>query len=378
MDFSFTQDHIALRDAVRVFCDGTYPAPERGNAQTETQAQQRWRQLAELGLFGLDVPAEYGGSGLGAIEIMLAAQQLGRVLGGGGWIASHLPATWLLVTQGQAAQRDAWLPGIVAGTRRVALAHAEADARYALTKISARASRQGDGWRLGGKKTYVADAPFADAFIVAARTSGAMANENGISLFLVPRDTAGVSLQAFDTLDSRRAAHIGLDGVELGTAALIGRVDQGFAPLQAALDRTTAALSAEAVGAIEALLEMTATYMNDRVQFGAPLAKFQVLQHRVADMLIWLEQCESLAVAAAVAVDEDDVPQRRRVVSAAKALTGQVGRLTGQWAIQIHGGMGMTDECRVGHYAKRLLVINQWLGDAAHHLQQFVQQRETT
>ncbi len=375
MDFSLTDDHVALQDAVRRFCDGEFPLHERGNPETDAQAAQRWSAMAELGLIGLEVDPDYGGSGQSAVEVMLAAQELGRCLGGAGWLAGILPAAHLIARTGTAQQRDAWLPDIAAGSRKVVLAHAEATSRYTLAKVSARAKETGDGWRIDGRKTLVPDGAHADAFVVVARTSGEDDDTDGLTLFIVDAKTEGVEVQPFRTLDGRVAAHVSLNGANVSAAAVLGPLGAAFLPLEAAIDRASAALSAEAAGALDALIELTAEHLKTREQFGAPLAKLQVLQHRIADMLIALEQCRSMACAAAVAVDEDDARQRRRVVSATKVVIGQAGRQIAQWAIQMHGAMGMTDECRAGHYAKRLLVINQLFGDASHHLQLFTAER---
>ena len=214
----------------------------------------------------------------------------------------------------------------------------------------------------------------ADLFLVVARSSGAVSDRHGLSIFAVEAKASGVRVQPFATLDGRRAAHVDFDAVEVGAAAIVGMPGGALPLLDAAVDRAAAALCAEAAGAMEALLDLTAEHLKTRKQFGAPLAKFQVLQHRIADMLIALEQAKSMACAAAMAVDAGEPEQRGRIVSAAKALIGQLGRQVGLTAIQLHGAMGMTDECRAGHYAKRLLVINQLFGDASHHLQRIADQ----
>jgi pimeloyl-CoA dehydrogenase len=372
MDFSLTDDHLALQDAVRRFCDGEFPLHERGNPETRAQAAQRWTAMAELGLFGLDLDPAYGGSGQGAVEVMLAAQEFGRCLGGAGWLAGVLPAAHLIASAGTTAQREAWLPAIAAGSRKIVLAHAEADARYTLAKVSVRAAKAGNGWRIDGQKTLVPDGGEAHAFVIVARTSGTSGDTGGLTLFIVDANAPGVSVQPFRTLDGRGAAHVSLDAVTVDASAVLGHVSDGHAPLAAAVDRASAALCAEATGALEALIELTAEHVKTREQFGGPLAKLQVLQHRIADMLIALEQCRSMACAAAVAVGENDASERRRVVSAAKVVTAKASRQIAQWAIQMHGAMGMTDECRAGHYARRLLVLDQLFGDAAHHLQRFM------
>ncbi|KJK16891.1 acyl-CoA dehydrogenase [Burkholderiaceae bacterium 16] len=374
MDFSLNDEHIALRDAVRRFCDGEYPEHRRGNVETADEAESRWAAMADLGLLGLPLAADVGGSEQGPTEMMLVAQELGRALGGGAWLSSAVLAGQLLDAAGTPAQRRQWLPALAAGQARLALAIGEADARYDLSHVSTLAQPDGQGWMLEGAKTLVLDGAQADAFIVAARTAGEVNDEAGVTLFLVEAATPGLSKREFRTLDGRSAAHLALHQLRVGADAVVGETGDGLPWIQAAADRASAVLCAEATGALEALLDLTAEHLKTRKQFGTPLTRFQVLQHRVADMLIALEQCKSMACVAAMAVADGDPAQRRRLVSAAKVVIGQAGRQAGQWAIQLHGAMGMTDECRVGHYAKRLLVINQLFGDAAHHLGSFARQ----
>jgi alkylation response protein AidB-like acyl-CoA dehydrogenase len=368
MDFSLNDEHVALQDAVRRFCDGEYPLHERGNAESADVASRRWAGMADLGLLGLPFDAELGGSGQGAVELMLVAEELGRSLGGGAWLSCVVLAGQLLADAGTPAQCSAWLPAISSGRKRLALAFAEEGSRYALSYVATRASKSGSGLRVDGIKTLVLDGDRADTFVVVARTAGDDGDANGLTLLLVEAAAPGVTVEPFDTLDGRRAARVRLDGVAVAPGAVLGPAGAAFPLLEKAVDRATAALCAEAAGAIDALITMTAEHLKTRRQFGAPLAKFQVLQHRMADMLIALEQVRSMSCAAAMAIDAPDAAQRRRLVSAAKAIAGQAGREVSQASIQLHGAMGMTDECRVGHYAKRLLVINQLFGDASHHL----------
>ncbi|MCC8395846.1 acyl-CoA dehydrogenase family protein [Paraburkholderia sp. MMS20-SJTR3] len=375
MDFSLTEDHVALQDAVRRFCDGEYPAHRRGDAQSRELAASRRRGLAELGVTGLAIGEQHGGSGYGAVETMLVAQELGRALGGAGWLASGLPAAALIGAAGSAAQQDRWLAPAASGDKLLAFAVGEAESRYDVARIAVAAVETGDGWRIDGTKTIVFDAADADAFVVAVRTSGQRGDRHGLSLFVVDAQAAGLHLRTFETIDAREAAHVSFDQVAVGRQDLLGKVGEAYELIEAALDRANAALVAESVGALEALLDHTAEHLRTRTQFGAPLAKFQALQHRIADMLIALEQSKSMACAAAMAVDGADAEQRRRFVSAAKAYVGDACRAAGEWGIQLHGGMGMTEECRAGHYAKRMFAINQTYGDASWHLQRFTELR---
>ena len=377
MDFSFNDDHLALRDAVQRFCEAEYPQEHRGNPQTPAQAQQRHTAMAELGVLGLPFSAEVGGSEQGPIELMLVAQEMGRALGGGAWVASTVMAGEVLTRLGSDAQQQRCLPALASGTQQAALAMYETGARYDWQHTHTTATPSGEGWRLNGRKTGVLQGDGAHVLLVVARTSGDVADRAGLSVFVVDARAPGVTVQGFDTLDNRRSAHVTLQDVQVSADQLLGPVGQAADAIEAALDAATCALCAEAAGAVEALLTHTAEHLRTRKQFGAPLAKFQVLQHRVADMAMALEQLKSMACAAAMAMQSPDPVQRRRLVSAAKVLASQKGREIGLTAIQLHGAMGMTDECRVGHYAKRLIVIGQSLGDAAWHLQRMTSAHPT-
>ena len=341
MDFALNEDHLALREAVQRFCDGEYPAEQRGNPQTEAQRRQRWQAMADLGLLGLPFPGDCGGSEQGPVELMLVAQEFGRALGG--------------------------------GELQAALALQEPGTRYEWQQVSTRASRNAAGHVLNGRKTLVLDGDSADLLLVVARSSGASDDRQGLSVLLVDARAPGVQVQGFDTLDGRRAAHVSFEQVQVADDCLLGQEGQAADEIEAVLDAANALLCAEAAGAVETLLAQSADYLKTRKQFGAPLAKFQVLQHRIADIAIALEQLKSMACAAA-AVQGEEPARRRRVVSAAKAYASQQGRQIGLTAIQLHGGMGMTDECRIGHYTKRLLVIGQLLGDSAWHVQRVAAQ----
>jgi alkylation response protein AidB-like acyl-CoA dehydrogenase len=369
MDFALNDEHLALREAVQRFCEGEYPAQHRGNPENAEETRQRWQAMAELGLLGLPFAANLGGSEQGPVETMVVAQELGRALGGGAWLTSTVMAGQLLARLGTAAQQQRWLPALASGQLQAALALYEEGARYDWQQVATQARSEGQHFVLDGHKSLVLHGDSAGLLLVVARTAGEAAAREGLSVFAVDAATPGVQVHGFDTLDGRRAAHIHLQQVRVNADQCLGQLGQAADALEACLDAANAALCAEAAGAVEALLAHTAEHLRTRKQFGAPLAKFQVLQHRVADMAIALEQLKSMACAAAAVLAGNDLAQRRRVVSAAKALASQQGRQIGMHAIQLHGGMGMTDECRVGHYTKRLMVIGQLFGDAAWHLQ---------
>ena len=374
MDFSLNDDHLALRDAVQRFCDGEYPAQHRGNPESPALAAQRWAGMADIGLLGLPFDTELGGSAQGAVELMLVAQELGRCLGGSGFLSTVVLTGQLLARAGTAEQCQNWLSRAMHGELKMALALYEDSARYDWVNVKTQAVPTSGGYAINGRKTLVLDGDIAGLLLVVARTSGSKTDREGLTLFAVDANTAGVNVQSFDTLDGRRAAHIELKDVLVTSDRVVGQVGGAHGYVDATLDGAIAVLCAEAAGAMDALILLTTEHLRTRKQFGVPLAKFQVLQHRIADMVIGLEQAKSMACVAAMSVQEGDSAQRRRMVSAAKVLISQLGRQIGLSAIQLHGAMGMTDECRVGHYAKRLIVIGQLFGDSRHHTQQLIQQ----
>lgn len=362
MDFSLTDDHLALRDAVRRYCSAEFPASaSRGPHDPATAARQQ-QGLAELGLMGLPFDAEFGGSGLGAVEAMLVAEELGRAAAPGPWLSNAVIAGPLLADAGTPAQCSAWLPAVAGGRLSLALVTPTVRPidRHDAWAVTAR--REGSHWRLDGRPRLVPDAESASLLLVPAAT------DNGATLFALDADTPGLARQGFALLDGRRAAHLTLDAVHIGADRVVGPLGGAAALVDAALDRGEAALVADAAGALDALLAMTLGHLKTRHQFGQPLAAFQVLQHRVADMLVTLEQLRSMACVAAMAVDSGDVAQRRRLVSAARAFAAPRVRRCAAEAIQLHGAMGMTDECQVGHLAKRLITDALLYGDASFHL----------
>ncbi len=368
LDFSLNPEQLALREAVRRFCDAEYPAPTRGNAEPAALAQQRHRALAALGVLGLSLPAEHGGAGLGAVEAMLVAHELGRALHAGNWLPNAVLVPKLLAEVDNAA----WLLRLASGDMQVALACQEAEARHALADVQTRAlGLPLGGWQLSGGKTLVLGGAQADVFIVVARSAGERCDQAGLSLFAVPAGTPGLHVRTTPLFDGRGAAQLDLRAVHLPASALIGRAGQAWPAIAAATDAATAALCAEAAGALQALLEITCEHLRTRQQFGQPLARFQALQHQVAEMGMALEEMLSMACLAAMALDAGAPAQIKRYVSAAKTLAAQRGRRCALAAVQLHGAMGMTDDCRASHYAKRLLCIGQLFGDAAHHLQRF-------
>lgn len=374
MDFNFNDDQVMLRDTVRRFVDKEYGfEARRAIVKAGGFSAAVWKQFADLGLLALPLPEDAGGMAGGPVDVMVVMEELGRGIVLEPFAPVVVVAGGLLRDAGSAAQRDAWLPGIAAGEAKVVLAHTERHARYAARYVETRAEKNGAGYVLSGAKGVVPAGGVADAFIVVARTSGAVDSADGVSLFLVPRDAAGLAVRTYRTQDGAGAAELALKGVKLGADALVGAEGEGLALLERALDQGTAALCAEAVGAMERLLDLTVDYLKTRKQFGVPIGSFQALQHRAVDMRIQLELARSMSYYATLKLAEADPLERRRAVSAAKYQVGQSARFVGQQAVQLHGGIGMTDEYVGSHYFKRLAMIELTLGDSAYHLGRFAE-----
>ena len=377
MDFDLTKEQQLLSDAVQRFVGKEYSfaAREAILDSKEGWSREIWAKLAELGLLGLQVPEEHGGMGGAMVETMLTMNALGRGLLLEPYLPSAILATALIRELGSPAQKEELLPALAAGERIAVPAHGEPGARDDLARVATTAARAGDGYALNGRKTVIVHAPAADALLVSARTSRKADDPRGISLFIVPRSASGLSLQSYRTLDGQRASDVSLRDVRIPAGGLLGPEGGAFEAISAAWDLGVAAICAEAAGALQALLDSTVEYAKTRKQFGVPIGKFQALQHRMVEMLIQVEQARSMSYLAAIRAIDGDPAERRRALSAAKVVIGQACRKVAQEAVQIHGGMGMTDELHVGHYFKRLTTIELSLGDTEHHLERFV--RET-
>ena len=360
MDFDFTDDQQSLREAVQRWVDKGFGFERRhAIAKAGGATREVYAELAGLGLTGLAVPEAQGGLGLGAVEAMVVCEELGRGLVNAPYTNAALMAPALLAAALGAVQ-SAWLPRMASGEALVVLAHQERAARYRLDHVTTRAVRDGDAWALTGDKSVVPAGDEADAFVVPARLSGADIDKAGIGLFLVERDAA--QLRAYPTQDGARAAELALAGSK---ATLISA--DGYATLEYAVDIGLAAQCAEAVGLMDRLLAITVEYMNTRKQFGVPIASFQALRHRVADLKMQLELARSMSYYATLKLGEP-TPQRRRAVSQARVQLGQSMRSVGQQCVQLHGGIAVTDEYIASHYFKRLTVLELSLGDSLHHL----------
>jgi alkylation response protein AidB-like acyl-CoA dehydrogenase len=373
MDFDLTQSQTLLNDAVRRFLADRYPIEERRRiaASIEGWSDSQWRSFAdELGVLGLASP-EYSGGDTGcAVETMIVMDALGEALVIEPYLETMvIGAGFLKRSHGSAAR--ALLTDIAAGRARMAFACGEPLSRYALHDVTTTAHRDGCSWRISGIKNVVAAAPIATHLIVSARTSGKSRDHEGISLFLLGADTAGLCMQPYRTLDDRRAADVRFDLVRLSDdALLLGEPGKALPVIEQVMDEAIAALCAEALGVMRRLLAYTIEYTRQRRQFGQPIAQFQALQHRVAEMYMALEHARSAVYLATLKLDRTPI-ERGLAVSAAKATIGKSGRFIGQNAIQLHGSMGMTQELAVGSYFKRLTVIENQFGTVDHHLARY-------
>jgi len=371
MRFTPTPEQQQLGDMVQRFLGEQYGFEARRKILDSREGWSRevWSKLAELGLLSLQLPEEQGGMAPAVVETLLTASATGKAMLLEPWVSSAIIGTVLIRELGSARQREEMLPAMAAGERIAVPAHFEPWARYDLRFVASSARRSGGSWTVKGAKPVVLHAPAADVLLVSARTSGAPEEPAGVSLFAVAREGPGVSLSPYRTLDGMCAAD-----VELADApgTLIGAEGAAFAGLVAAFDQGLAVRCAEAVGALQAILDATVEYTKTRQQFGLPIARFQALQHRMADMLIHVEQARSMSYLAAMRAAEPPGRERRRALAAAKVVVGEACRFVGQQAVQLHGGMGVTDEIAVSHLFRRLTALEMALGDTAHHLEQFV------
>ena len=376
MDFELTDEQRLLRESVdRLLADHYDFAKRRGYlAEPEGWSTALWSRYAEQGLLGLPFAEEYGGFGGGPIEIMLVMEALGRVLALEPYLSTVVLGGTALRLAGSAEQKSAILPQIAEGSMTLAFAHGERQARYDLTDVLTTAKATPHGWLLDGAKSVVLHGDRADRLIVGARLSGERDDPDGIGLFLVDGQANGVARRSYPMRDGTRAAEIALSGVEVGRDDALGEPGNALPIIERVVETGIAATSAEAVGAMEAMHNMTLEYLKTRQQFGKPIGQNQVLQHRSAEMLIALEQGRSMAMLAAMTVDEPDPTERARNIAMAKVGVGQGSRFVAQNAVQLHGGIGMTEEYAIGHYFRRCMVIEHMFGDPAYHLSRLADQ----
>jgi len=370
MDFQLSEEQTLLADSVENWLRKEYDF-ERWRKLVKTDLgykAENWAFMAELGWLAVALPEDFGGLGGGAVETMLIGERFGRHMVAEPFFSTIILGAGLINEAGSAAQKGDWLPQIGEGAAKWAFAHAEHGSRFVLHEVKTVAEKSGSDWTLSGKKIVVWDAPSADRLIVLARSAGAAADRAGLGLFVVDARARGVTRQDYRTVDNRRAADIVFDRAPV--LGVLGDPAGGLAPAEAAIDRAIAYLAAEAVGAMQALHDTTLAYVKTRKQFGRAIGDFQVIQHRLVDMMMQVEASRSLAMLASLKADAEPA-ERAKAAAAAKVQIGKAGRFVGQQAIQLHGGMGMTDELDVGHYMKRLMMIDTCFGNADYHQRRF-------
>lgn len=376
MNFRLTDEQRLLKDTLDRFIAEQYAFDRRRSYQLERDGWSRavWTRLAELGVLGALFPERYGGTGGGPIETMIIMNAFGRGLVLEPFFEAVVLGGNLLCQGGSEAQRTSLLPDLIHGKLLLAFAHAERHSRYDLANVATRARRDGQSWILDGEKSVVRHGNVADKLLVSARTGGEnQYDKHGIGLFIVDAETPGVTRREYGTQDGLRAASISLSNVYVSADSLVGEAGAAFPLIEEVVHRGIAAICAEMVGTMEEMHEQTVEYLKTRIQFGTTLSKFQVLQHRAVDMLMALEQARSMTMFATLMVGEKDLVERRRAMAAAKVQVGRSGRFVGQQAIQLHGGIGMTNACKVGHYFKRTTMLDIAFGGADFHLQELAE-----
>jgi pimeloyl-CoA dehydrogenase small subunit len=373
VDFALTDDQRMLKNMVERLLGKDYGFEQRKrHAQApEGWSRRMWAKYAELGLLALPFGSEHGGIDGGSVELMLVMEALGKAMILEPYLSTIVIAGTALRCGASSAQRARWIPPIAMGESVLAFAHGERQSRYNLADVQCAARAEGNAYVLDGRKVLVAHGDSADQLVVSARMHGQRTDRDGIGLWVLDARAPGVSRKGYPTQDGLRAADIDLTGVRVSADDMIGQTGDAIAVIERVTEVAIAALAAEAVGAMSACLDMTVAYLKVRHQFGGPIGRFQALQHRAADMLIALEQARSMAMFGALMVDEVDLVERRKALSAVKVQIGKSARFIGQQAIQLHGGIGVTEEYAVGHYFKRLTMIEALFGDSAYHLARF-------
>ncbi len=374
MDFVPTEEQRLLRESVDRFIDSDYTFDKRREwaASDGGFSADNWATFAELGWLALPIPEDHGGLGGSLSDTVVLSRAFGRGLVVEPYLSTVIVGAGLVAAAGSEAQRNDILPKVAEGDMKLAFAHSERQSRYDLFDVATEARADGDGFVLTGQKAVAFNADTADRLIVGARVSGGRRDRAGIGLFLVDPKADGVTLRAYPTQDGGRAAEVALNGVSVAADAVLGSAEDGLAAIELVVDHALIALSAEAAGAMEALNRQTGEFLGTRKQFGVPIGTFQVLQHTAVDMFMEQELTTSLMERAAASVSgatpSSSSGVRAKAAAAAKFHAGRAGKFVGQRAVHLHGGMGMTDELPVGHYFKRLAMIDVTYGTADHHL----------
>jgi len=372
MNFELSEEQKMIQQSVERFVQENYDLTNRVKISSEDPgySQDYWTAMAELGWLGLAFSEEDGGFGGNQIDTLVLMEQFGKGLVLEPFLANIVLGGGAIKRGGTSAIKESVLPNLIEGNLQVTLAYAEEQSRFDIEDVATAAREDGNNFIINGKKSMVLNAESADKIVVVARTNGSQVDEDGISLFLVDATSAGIERENFPTVDGLRASEITFTDVEVSSDNLIGEKDKGFSILQAVVNDAILALSAEAVGAMEVLYKDTVEYTQQREQFDHPLSDFQVLQHRMVDMFMEYEQCKSLLLRATMETVQDPI-LAQRTVHALKHLIGKSGIFVGESAVQLHGGMGVTEELRIGHFFKRLLVIDSQFGNSDFHLDKF-------
>ena len=372
MNFELSEEQKMIQQSVERFVQENYDLPKRVEISSKDPGYSKdyWGSMAELGWLGLPFNEEDGGFGGNQIDTLVIMEQFGKGLVLEPFLANVVLGGGAIQMGGSEELKKEILPSLIEGTKQVTLAYAEQQSRFDLEDVATSARLDGDKYIINGQKSMVLNAESADHLVIVTRTNGGQVDEKGITLFLVDSDTKGLEKQNFPTVDGLRASEITLENVEVSTERMIGDIDKGFEILKAVSNNGILALCAEAVGAMEILYKDTVDYTQQREQFDHPLSDFQVLQHRMVDMFMEYEQCKSLLFRATMETIQDP-EMAQKTIHALKHLIGKSGIFVGENAVQLHGGMGVTEELRIGHFFKRLLVIDSQFGNADFHLDKF-------
>ena len=370
MNFEYTPEQIAIQDSLKRVIVKDYSFEKRMSLlDTEIGfSEEIWSTFAELGLLALPIDEKYDGLAGNSIDTMLIMEVLGKGLNLEPYLTSIVIGAKLINDYSKVTIKEELLSKIATGETKISFAHSEKNNRYETFQVELNATKSDKNWILNGSKCVVLNAPSSDYLIVSTRTANVFNSKEGISLFLVPITSEGIELNSFNLQDGTRAADVNFKNVRVSEENLLGELHNGATPLQCAINLANAALCSEAVGIMQALNEITLEYLKTRKQFGSPIGKFQALQHRMADMVLATEQAKSMAILASAAQESNDPEERTLNTSMAKAYICQAARLVGQEAIQLHGGMGVTNELNTGHYFKRLTTIALMFGDYDYHM----------
>ena len=377
MAMLLTDEQNMLRDAARGFLQASAPIDQlrrlRDEASSDGYDRDTWKSMAEMGWSGVLIPEDHGGVAMGHVAAGVIAEEMGRTLTASPFLSTAVMGAIAVAGYGSASQREQWLSKIADGTTNVAVAVDE-DRSHSPGLVTTSAQASDRGFRISGGKSFVADGHVADLILVSARSSGGVRDENGISLFLVPRDCAGLTIERQMMVDSRNSATVQFDGVEVDFDALVGEVGAGYPVLEHVLDAGRACLAAEMLGSAQECLAQTIDYLSTRRQFDRTIGSFQALQHRAAHLFTEIEIGRSAVMRALQALDAAS-KDRQLIVSVAKSKVGRVAQLAAQEAIQMHGGIGMTDEFNIGFFLKRVRVAEALYGDANFHADKFARMR---